>query len=47
MGYGIADLAIYALGMICIVLLPGPNSLHMVSVASPRCVGSMGVAVIG
>ena len=40
MGYGITDLASYVLGTIFIVLLPGPNSLHVLSVASQRGVRS-------
>lgn len=34
MAYGITDLATYVLGTIFIVLLPGPNSLYVLSVAS-------------
>ena len=36
MAYGITDLASYVLGTIFIVLLPGPNSLYVLSVASQR-----------
>ena len=36
MAYGITDLATYVLGTIFIVLLPGPNSLYVLSVASLR-----------
>ena len=36
MAYGITDLATYVLGTIFIVLLPGPNSLYVLSVASQR-----------
>ncbi|MCX7148027.1 MAG: leucine efflux protein LeuE [Rhodocyclales bacterium] len=36
MTYGITDLATYVLGTIFIVLLPGPNSLYVLSVASQR-----------
>jgi leucine efflux protein len=36
MFYGITDLATYVLGTIFIVLLPGPNSLYVLSVASQR-----------
>ena len=36
MAYGITDLATYVLGTIFIVLLPGPNSLYVLSVASRR-----------
>lgn len=46
MGYGIPDLVTYELGTIFIVLLPGPNSLHMLLFDSQRGVGYMGVAVI-
>jgi len=34
--YGITDLTTYVLGTIFIVLLPGPNSLYVLSVASQR-----------
>lgn len=36
MFYGITDLTTYVLGTIFIVLLPGPNSLYVLSVASQR-----------
>ncbi|BAO29140.1 leucine efflux protein LeuE [Sulfuritalea hydrogenivorans] len=36
MVYGITDLTTYVLGTIFIVLLPGPNSLYVLSVASQR-----------
>ena len=36
MAYGITDLGTYVLGTIFIVLLPGPNSLYVLSVASQR-----------
>ena len=36
MAYGITDLATYVLGTVFIVLLPGPNSLYVLSVASQR-----------
>jgi len=36
MAYGITDLATYVLGTIFIVLLPGPNSLYVLAVASQR-----------
>ncbi len=36
MFYGITDLATFVLGTIFIVLLPGPNSLYVMSVASRR-----------
>ena len=36
MAYGITDLATYVLGTIFIVLLPGPNSLYVLSLASQR-----------
>jgi len=36
MFYGVTDLATYVLGTIFIVLLPGPNSLYVLSVASRR-----------
>jgi leucine efflux protein len=36
MTYGITDLTTYLLGTIFIVLLPGPNSLYVLSVASRR-----------
>lgn len=36
MAYGITDLATYVMGTIFIVLLPGPNSLYVLSVASQR-----------
>jgi leucine efflux protein len=36
MFYGITDLATFILGTIFIVLLPGPNSLYVMSVASRR-----------
>lgn len=39
MFYGITDLATYTLGAILIVLLPGPNSLFVMSVASRRGIG--------
>jgi leucine efflux protein len=38
MTYGITDLTTYVLGTIFIVLLPGPNSLYVLSVASQRSV---------
>ncbi|NMG50543.1 leucine efflux protein LeuE, partial [Azoarcus communis] len=34
MVYGITDLTTFILGTIFIVLLPGPNSLYVMSVAS-------------
>lgn len=36
MFYGITDLTTYVLGTIIIVLLPGPNSLYVLAVASQR-----------
>ncbi len=36
MFYGVTDLATYVLGCIFIVLLPGPNSLYVMTVASRR-----------
>ncbi len=48
MFYGITDLTTYVLGTIFIVLLPGPNSLYVLSVASQRGVraGYLGAAGI-
>jgi leucine efflux protein len=40
MFYGITDLATFVLGTILIVLLPGPNSLYVMTVASRRGVGA-------
>ena len=40
MFYGITDLATFLLGTIFIVLLPGPNSLYVMSVASRWGVGA-------
>jgi leucine efflux protein len=40
MFYGITDLTTYILGCIFIVLLPGPNSLYVMSVASRRGVAA-------
>ncbi len=34
MAYGITDLATFILGTVFIVLLPGPNSLYVMTVAS-------------
>lgn len=34
MFYGITDIATFIVGAIIIVLLPGPNSLYVMSVAS-------------
>ncbi len=50
MFYGVTDLATYVLGTIFIVLLPGPNSLYVLAVASRRGVragyqGACGVFV--
>ena len=36
MSYGILDLWTFVVGTILIVLLPGPNSLYVMSVASRR-----------
>lgn len=36
MFYGITDITTFILGTIFIVLLPGPNSLYVMSVASRR-----------
>lgn len=38
--YGITDLATFVLGTIFIVLLPGPNSLYVLTVASRKGVGA-------
>lgn len=38
--YGITDLATFIVGTIIIVLLPGPNSLYAMSVASRRGVAA-------
>ena len=48
MAYGITDLATYVLGTVFIVLLPGPNSLYVLSLASQRGVraGYMGACGI-
>ncbi|KZE31496.1 leucine efflux protein LeuE [Crenobacter luteus] len=48
--FGITDLATYVLGTIAIILLPGPNSLYVLSVAAQRGVkkgyqGACGVFV--
>lgn len=40
MFYGVTDLATYVLGTIFIVLLPGPNSLYVLAVASRRGIGA-------
>ncbi len=40
MFYGVTDLTTYILGCIFIVLLPGPNSLYVMSVASRRGVAA-------
>ena len=40
MFYGITDLAAFILGTIFIVLLPGPNSLYVMTIASRRGIGS-------
>lgn len=50
MFYGVTDLTTYVLGTIFIVLLPGPNSLYVIAVASRRGVragyqGACGVFV--
>ena len=48
--YGVTDIWTYALGALGIILLPGPNSLFVLSVATARGVkagyqGAMGVFV--
>ena len=45
--FGITDLATYILGTIFIILLPGPNSMYVLSVAAQRGVraGFAGAAV--
>ena len=40
MFYGIPDLATFVIGTIFIVLLPGPNSLYVVALASRRGIGA-------
>lgn len=40
MVYGITDLTTFVLGTIVIVLLPGPNSLYVMTVASQQGVGA-------
>lgn len=40
MVYGITDLTTFILGTIVIVLLPGPNSLYVMTVASQRGIGA-------
>lgn len=40
MFYGITDLAAFILGTIFIVLLPGPNSLYVMTIASRRGIGA-------
>lgn len=34
--FGITDLATYVIGTICIILLPGPNSIYVLAVAARR-----------
>lgn len=36
---GVTDLATYFLGAVVIILLPGPNSLYVLSVAARRASG--------
>ncbi|MGB9149682.1 MAG: LysE family transporter, partial [Burkholderiales bacterium] len=48
--FGITDILTYTLGVIFIVLLPGPNSLYVLSVAAQRGVkqgylGALGIFV--
>ncbi|MCX7172627.1 MAG: LysE family transporter, partial [Proteobacteria bacterium] len=38
--YGVTDIWTYVLGTIFIVLLPGPNSLYVLSVAARRGIGA-------
>ncbi|WP_435770602.1 leucine efflux protein LeuE [Nocardioides sp. SYSU DS0651] len=44
---GITDLSTYLVGMVLIVLLPGPNSLYVISVAARRGAGSGYAAAAG
>ena len=45
--FGVTDIGLYVLGVVFIVLLPGPNSLYVLSVAAQRGVRSGYVGAVG